>query len=196
MDAEPGIEKVVREDKVTESINMTKEQLQEILAAAISGAKQMNPLEQKKYNEELEKERRRARMMVTLGKAEEEARRNRELGCSHTRYPATHGKLAGHPAPRGQGEWCTGGQIHGYGLIGITCLRCGSHWMFRASQQELAYANDAGLMGFPPPPTERVLEQRCQHCAEMFTESEFAKHDAEACKTKADSVLAAAGINL
>lgn len=142
-------------------ITLTKDELQELLsnavAAAIGAAKALNPLEQKKYDEALAADERRKQMMVALGKIEEESARRKKEGCSHCRWPMSAGRNAGSAAPKGQGEWCTSGQIHGYDTIGLICQRCGTVWVYRATPQELEYAQQAGLLGMAPPPDSRLL---------------------------------------
>lgn len=119
----------------------------------------INPMEQKKYEEELKKEKRRALLAVELGRAEAQARWNKQNGCSHCRYPAGSGKLAGHACPRGQGEWCTGGQVHGDDTASLICTRCGTLWRFQASPQEREYIRETGGTGMVPPPIDRCLNR-------------------------------------
>jgi hypothetical protein len=91
---------------------------------------------------------------MTLGKIEEEARERRKNGCTHTRH-ALGTKLAGHAAPRGQGEWTTGGQMHGDGTATITCTRCAYQWRFLPNHTEREYTQDSGLLGAAPPPARK-----------------------------------------
>lgn len=173
---------------MSENVSFTKEQFQEFLHA-ISQNK-LNPLEQKKLEEELRKDRRKLRRSIEEGYSAELKRWAQQNGCTHSRWPAGH-RNAGESAPRGQGEWTTGGQVSG-NVISLLCLRCQTTWKFEGTQQEVEYANNSasGLMCFPPPPVERCLNkdqfisvrpvapvfQPCQKCGEEFTEKELAKH--------------------
>lgn len=133
-------------------VTLTQEQFAQLLEAI--GSPKMNPLEQKKYDEEAKKEKRRTMLSVELGKVEAEARYRRQAGCSHSRDPRT-----GAPVVRGSGEWTTGGQCHGDDTITLSCLRCGTQWTWKGSPQEREYANQAGLLGFAPPPVERCINK-------------------------------------
>lgn len=157
------------------AVMLSHEQLQELLAGVLAKANQMNPLEAEKYHEELEK-RRRTEIFKNTVRSEVAAQQARLQSCSHCRWPATAGKLGGHAAPRGQGEWVTGGQIHGRGIIGLTCLRCGNRWLWQGTQDELEYAESAGLLNFPPPAEERCLTA-CRHCSEFFTNKQLTQHE-------------------
>ena len=137
---------------MSEGITLSKEQFQDLLAA-ISNPK-MNPLEQKKFEEEEKKEKRRALLAVELGTAEAQSRYRKAMGCSHSRDGRT-----GNAVPRGTGEWTTGGQVHGNDTITLSCLRCGTRWTWAATPQEREYANNAGLLGFTPPPIERCINK-------------------------------------
>jgi len=142
---------------MAETVGITKEQLQEILIKVIGAAKAMNPIEEEEYKKKLELKQRRDLMMIELGKIEEMREKAKRDGCTHCRWPAG-GKQAGMSAPKGQGEWCTAGQIHGSNTIVLLCQRCGWTWIFKGSEAELDYAANAGLLGFPPPPEERCLQ--------------------------------------
>src|SRR5258708_22238305 len=92
-------------------ISLTPEDLQNLLKTAISEAvaqaTKLNPLEQRKLDEELAKDRRKNAMIKQLGEIEERSMREKRDRCSHLRHPAGSGKLAGHTAPRGAlgAEW-------------------------------------------------------------------------------------------
>lgn len=133
-------------------ITLSKEQFQQMLEAIAHP--RMNPLEEKKFAEEALKEKRRALLSVELGKAEAEKRYRQQVGCSHSRDPRS-----GNGVARGSGEWTTGGQRHGDDTITLACLRCGTQWTWKATPQEREYCDNAGLLGFPPPPVERCTNK-------------------------------------
>ncbi len=143
--------------------NLSKEDIRNLLteamAAAVNLPRAMNPMEKKQYEEEIKREKRRAILSVELGKAEAEKRYRQQTGCTHSRLSTAAGARAGQPAPRGQGEWTTGGQVHGYDTIGLVCLRCSTSWQFKATPQEIEFANQVGLLGFAPPPIERCINK-------------------------------------
>ena len=141
-----------KKETMADNITLTKDQFQQLVDAI--GHPKMNPLEQKKFDEEEKREKRRALLSVELGKAEAESRYRKQTGCSHSRDPRT-----GNAVPRGMGEWTTGGQPHGDDTITLSCLRCGTQWTWKASPQEREYANNAGLLGFAPPPIDRCLNK-------------------------------------
>ena len=162
-----------------EEIKMTREALQElmgkVLQAGLGEMKKMNPLEEKKYNEELAKDKRRAQMVVALGRAEEEAMKQKRGRCSHSRWPAGTGKRSGESCPTGQGEWCTGGQKHGDMTVSIICQRCATEWRFKATPGEIDYGDNEGFLGFAPPPPERCVSP-CNDCSQFFTPAEMKEH--------------------
>jgi len=149
------------------SISITPEQLQELLrtaiAEAVGQATKLNPIEQRRLDEELQKDRRRNMMMIQLGKIEEESARQKRDGCSHMRHPAGAGKLAGHSAPKGSlgAEWCTGGQAYQDGTAMIICLRCSSTWLFRPDPNYYNAILQNGLLGEAPPPEAHTICPGC-----------------------------------
>lgn len=151
-------------------ISISPEDLQQLLktaiAEAVGQATKLNPIEQRKLDEELAKDRRRSMMMIQLGKIEEESARQKRDGCSHMRYPAGAGKLAGHSAPRGAlgAEWCTGGQAYQDGTAMIICLRCSSTWLFRPDSNYYNAILQNGLGGEGPPPENVTI---CPSCFEL-----------------------------
>ena len=172
----------------------TYEQVQKLLESVVAKTQQLNPLEQKQYNETLELEKRKARAMVHFAKAEELARQRKLNGCTHSRYPNGH-KLAGHPCKKGTGEWTTAGQVHGHGIASMICLRCSNIWIFRASLEEMQAIVDGALAGAAPPEEERCLTETCQYCNRVFTKVEFgnpAVHDIAACRAAYDREVSAA----
>lgn len=153
--------------------HITREELQLILeaqqkniaaliTAAVTAARAPNPIEQRMLDEHAQKDERRSKMMVALGKAEEEAAAAKKSGCSHCRWPASAGKKAGHAAPRNASgvEWCTGGQLIGAGsdIFMLVCCRCSTTWMWKLNPQEKDYIAGGGeTIGWAPPAEERLL---------------------------------------
>jgi hypothetical protein len=154
------------DDMPTNQISISPEQLQELLKTAIAEATKLNPIEQRKLDEELQKDRRRNQMMIQLGKIEEEAARRKRDGCSHMRHPAGSGKLAGQSAAKGSlgAEWCTGGQAYQDGLAMVICLRCSSTWLFRPDSNYYNAILQNGLLGEAPPSDEMTI---CPGCFEL-----------------------------
>jgi len=155
------------EAEMSETISITPQQLQELLKTAISEAvsqaTKLNPIEQRKLDEELQKDKRRNMMMIQLGKIEEESARQKRDGCSHMRYPASAGKLSGHSAPRGAlgAEWVTGGQAYQDGTAMVICLRCSSTWLFRPDSSYYNAILQNGLLGEAPPPEAQTICPGC-----------------------------------
>ena len=83
------------------SIDMTPQQFQAILESVVAKAKELNPLDQRKYDEMLAKERRRDLLAVQIGKAEEQAQRAKRNNCSHMRFGAAAGKAFRGKLPEG-----------------------------------------------------------------------------------------------
>lgn len=161
-------------------MEITHQQLQDMMAktvaAAIAEMKKPNALELRQIEEAEAAEKRRAQMVKALGQAEAEAMRKRKSGCTHSVWPNSAGRLAGHSAPRGEGQWCTGGQQHGDGTISVICLRCANTWTFKATNEELQSVPDSGLLGAPVPPAERWI-QTCGYCNQPITgDKEYQKH--------------------
>ncbi len=135
------------------TVEMSPEQLQRILEAVIAKTQQLNPLEQRTYDEQIAKERRRDLLAVQIGKAEEEAQRRKRDSCSHLRFPATAGKNSGMMAPKGTSgaEWTTGGQAYQNGLAMLFCSRCHSEWWFKPTQDYYTFIVQNGMDGIQPP---------------------------------------------
>ena len=159
------------------NVEMTAEQLQKILEAVLAKAQSLNPLEQKRFDEELAKERRRDELAVTLGRAEAESQRAKRDNCSHMRYPASAGKNAGHSCPKGTlgGEWCTGGQAYQNGLVMIFCSRCHSDWWFQPTQDYYSYIMQNGIDGIEPPPDSQCVCIGCYEPKSSCLCSKYAK---------------------
>ncbi len=140
---------------------LTPEQLQELLKTAIGEATKLNPIEQRKLDEELARERRKNAMMLQLGKIEEEAAKRKREGCSHMRDAKTgDGVARNHPT----GEWCTGGQAYQDGTALIICQRCSSTWLFRPEPGYYNVILQNGLLKAAPPPEELTI---CPGCFEL-----------------------------
>jgi hypothetical protein len=153
---------------VAQTIELTPEKLQEILLAVVRQTQKLNPIEQKKLDEELRKEHRRDLLAVELGKAEDERLNRLRNGCSHMRDPRT-----GDGVPRGSsyGEWTTSGQAYQNGLAMCICQRCATAWIFKPSPENYNAILQNGMLKQPPPPEELCycmgclnLKPKCQ-CA-------------------------------
>lgn len=136
------------------TISISKDDLKSLLEAVMNSSARMNPLEQKKYNEELEKDKRKANLVKQLGEDEERQMNAKKNGCSHC-----IDKDTGQPVPRGTGLWITQGQVHANDIISLICLRCSTTWHWKGTASERAYAQDAehGLLHVPPPSADRLL---------------------------------------
>ncbi len=156
---------------MTQVTGITPEQLQEILATVIKEAKSLNPLEQKKFDEDMKQERRRAKMVASLGRAEEEAQRAKRDRCSHMRYGANMGKNSGLSAPKGAmgAEWCTSGQAYQDGTALIICERCSTTWRFKPTAEFYSVIVQNGLLGEAPPPPEMTLCNGCMNLPKECT---------------------------
>jgi len=137
-------------------VTLTFEQLKELLAAAQS---KPNVLEQKAIDTEIQKERKRDLARVELAKIETDALRRKKEGCTHCRWPMSAGKQAGMSAPRGQGEWCTSGQLHDRNLATMICVRCSYTWQFRPTDSEFEYISQNGMLSLAPPDESRVIRE-------------------------------------
>lgn len=157
------------EDKKTSDVklpDLTPDQLQAVLQkfmgpmleGMIKAQSAMNPMEQEKYDEEVQRKKRRAMLMVEFGNAEAQRIQNRKHGCTHSRAPQG-AKNAGNAVARGQGEWCTGGQLTGRETATLVCCRCGYFWQFKPTLAELDQIENQGLMGWSPPPPERIIAE-------------------------------------
>jgi hypothetical protein len=138
---------------------LTKQDLIEIVSAAVAAAHQLNPIEQRKYEQELQAQKRKDLAAVQLAKIEEENLRNRKNSCSHSRYPMAMGKLGGHNCPKGQGEWTTGGQMHDDDTATMICQRCSWTWHWKPALQERQYIEQNGMMSMAPPDESRLIKQ-------------------------------------
>src|SRR5271169_5065397 len=159
------------------TMNVSPEDLQAILEAVLAKVQQLNPLEQRKYDEMVAKERRRDDLAVQIGKAEEEASLRRRNSCSHIRYGASSGKLSGHLAPKGTpgGEYTTGGQVYQNGLGMMFCSRCHSDWWFKPTPEYYAVLAQNGIDGVAPPPEENCICIGCYEPKPKCTCSERAR---------------------
>jgi hypothetical protein len=146
----------------------TQTQVQELLAqqmkmmeSVIGKLTALNPIEQKKLDEDLKKENRRNLLAIELGKAEEARIKRLRDGCSHMRDPRTGDGVA-----RGSmyGEWCTSGQVYQNGLAMLLCQRCAWSWIFKPAPEAYSVMLQNGLLKMPPPPDEITY---CMGCLEM-----------------------------
>jgi hypothetical protein len=146
-------------DKNEELMGLTKADLVDIVAAAVKAANQLNPIEQRKYEQELAAQKRRDLAVVELGKIEEENAQRKKAQCTHSRYSMSHGKLGGHACAKGQGEWCTSGQIHNRNLATLICTRCSYTWQFCPTEAEYNFIMDNGMLGMAPPDASRIIKE-------------------------------------
>ncbi len=148
------------------NVEMSPEQLQKILEAVVAKVQALNPLDQRKYDELIAREKRRDDFALSLGNIEKEKIANIKRSCSHMRYPATAGKLSGHVAPAGYpgAEWRTGGQVYQNGLAMMLCLRCGTQWWFKPTAEYYAVLMQNGLDNTAPPPDDHCI---CIGCFEL-----------------------------
>jgi len=159
-------------------VNITRDDLQAILETVLAKSNQLNPLEQKKYDEEMAKQRRRDLLAVEVGRAEEEAQRRKRNSCSHLRYPATAGKLSGQSAPRGTpgAEYTTGGQAYQNGLAMMFCTRCQTQWWFKPTQDYYTIILQEGLSSTAPPLDDQCI---CIGCFELKSQCKCVEHSKE-----------------
>ena len=150
-------------------LTLTEDQLSRIIETAVKAARSPNVLEQRQIDEQIAADKRRSQMMVELGKTEEQAMKEKRDRCTHSRHPMTAGKFGGHPAPKGQGEWTTGGQMLGRKKAVLICTRCSYTWVFEPTDTEAEYIEQSGLQGFAPPTKEkygdRLLEEGAHQVA-------------------------------
>lgn len=171
-----------------------KEELQELLSGILAKANEkMNPADRLVFDEQMSRMQRMEQFKSIMA-ADVAAAEARKLGCTHKRWPKGH-DLAGHPCPANQGEWVTGGQIFGrgnYKHAGLVCLRgCGATWKFIPTDDEQAFIEDRGMLGWPPPPEDRVVE-RCMWCDHLFPKRTVHTHEATCGKKPAPSPMKAA----
>ena len=162
---------------------LTREDIQQILdnqqktfLTALEKVTAPTAVEQEAIEQIESRRSRRDVMHAQMAKAEEEHQARKRYACSHTRHPASAGRMGGYPAPKGQGEWTTSGQAHDNGTISLICLRCNESWTWRATREELQYVNDASLLGFAPADEKRALKQ-CAWCSELFPQASVAEHE-------------------
>ena len=160
--AEPQV--TMSKSELTELLKTIQAGQAETLAAAIRAAREPNPLEQKAIDEQIEADKRRSKLMVELGKVEEQSMFRRKHGCSHSRVPQGQ-RNAGAPCPRGHGEWTTGGQLSGVDdatgrdVAHMLCTRCSWSWRWIPTLAEREMINGPGMLGMTPPTDDRVIWQ-------------------------------------
>jgi len=143
-----------RNTDTQKSLNITYEQLQDLMRTMIGELNRPNPIEARALQAELEKERRRNILAVELGYASEMQRYNQQHSCTHHRD-----EKSGQSVAKGNGTPTTSGQVLGSGNILLICLRCSTEWIWQPTREELEYVNNASLLGFPPPSIERCLNR-------------------------------------
>jgi len=140
-------------------LRISKQDLADIVGAAIKAANTLNPIEQRKYEEELAAQKRRDEAAIPLAKIEQETLEEKKRRCSHTRYPMAMGARGGHLAPKGQGEWITSGQCHSPDLATLICMRCSYTWQFKPTRSEFDQISQTGMLGWAPPDESRILNE-------------------------------------
>jgi hypothetical protein len=105
-------------------LSLSKQDLADVVAAAVRAANQLNPIEQRNLEQELAAQERRDKAAVQLAKIEMESAERKKNACSHSRHPMAMGRMGGHAAPKGTGEWTTSGQCHSTKLATLICVRC------------------------------------------------------------------------
>lgn len=155
---------VLTEDQLNAILDRQNKGMATAMEAAVKAARAPSVLEQKEIDKQIEADKRRDLAMRELGKVEEAAAIARKHGCSHTRHPMAMGLLGGHGAPKGQGEWTTGGQLSGRndktGAVQavLVCSRCATTWRWEPTVQELEYFQNGGTMlGYAPPAEDRLV---------------------------------------
>ena len=140
------------DNKITITEDQLNNMFSKAMEAAVKAARAPSVLEQKQIDKQIESDKRRDLAMRALGKIEAEAAEARKHSCSHTRHPMAMGLLGGHAAPKGKGEWITGGQLSGRndktGAIQavLVCSRCATTWRWEPNVQELDYFQGGGTM--------------------------------------------------
>lgn len=164
-----------------------KDLLPGLMEATVRAVKAPNPVEERQMKEQLENDKRRMQAMLYFSRAQAEADWTKKHGCTHSRYANGH-RQAGHPCPKGQGEWVTQAQVHGHGIASVICLRCSTIWLWKATADELQAILDGNLAGAAPPLEERCLSECCLYCHKMFSKAEFAEHDQETCQRRMEEI--------
>ena len=136
---------------------LTKQDLADIVAAAVAAANRPDPLREKELAEQLATEKRRTAMMLELGKIEEASTKRKKDGCTHSRLPMSARKYGGHAARKGEGEWTTGGQMHDDDTATMICTRCSWTWHWRPTLEERRYIEQQGMLGMSPPAESRLI---------------------------------------
>jgi len=156
-----GLKAEEEEMAPAQGIYLTPEELQNLLKTAVAEATKMNPIEQRKFDEEIARDRRRTQMVAQLGKIEEESSRRRREGCSHMRDAKT-----GDDVPKNwpTGEWVTSGQAYQNGTALVICQRCSSTWLFRPEPTYYNQIIQNGLLKAPPPSEQLTI---CPGCFEL-----------------------------
>jgi hypothetical protein len=120
------------------NINITPEQLQELLAGAIRSAKAPDPEEQEKKDQlkaQGDASRKAAREQVM---AEIRSKESRQNNCRHK---------------KDNDKWSTGGQVIGGNKALLICQRCQKTWMWEPSAEVVAalLSGDLTLHQAEPP---------------------------------------------
>ena len=136
-------------EKPQQVVTLTFEQLNTLLTEA----RKPNALEERRIQEQIAADKRRAESAILLARAEEEAKWRRQQACSHCKDDK------GNMVARGAGQWVTSGQGHGDGTWTLICQICATTWHWLPNASERDYLDNAGCMGFAPPQYERLLNK-------------------------------------
>ena len=147
MDTKHCISKLEGFDVSENTMTITPKQLEDMLSRVLADSRKLNPMEQRKFDEEVERDRRRNMLMIELGKVEEEKDRRRKNGCSHKRDAKTGDAVS----RDSMGEWTTGGQAYQDGTAAIICLRCSTTWIFKPTPEQYSIILQNGLLKARPP---------------------------------------------
>lgn len=132
------------------------ELMERMVSAAVKASRAPNSKEAREIEEDVEREKRRTLLAVELAKAEQAIMERKKNGCSHSRF-SNGAKNAGCPAPKGTGEWTTGGQLIGRDEAFLVCLRCSYGWKWKTTYDEREQTANVGLLGTAPPSADRII---------------------------------------
>jgi hypothetical protein len=130
--------------------------MERMVAAAVKASRAPNPKEARELEADIEREKRRTLLAIELAKSEQAILERKKNGCSHSRYE-NGSKNAGMPAPKGTGEWTTGGQLIGRDEAFLVCMRCSYGWKWKTSYEEREQIANTGMLGMAPPKPERLV---------------------------------------
>jgi hypothetical protein len=130
----------------------------EMLERIIKAARAPNAKEAREIEADVEREKRRTLLAVELAKSEQATMDRKKNGCSHSRYE-NGSRNAGQAAPKGTGEWTTGGQLVGRDTACTICVRCAYSWIWKPTWEQREYIENVGMLGMAPPKPEQVISE-------------------------------------